>query len=284
MRAVRNVRYLSQGEIDIAMKVFRLSLPYNKIVISDGLGYDDRPFTVPTNVPMSAIFNVKEGKYVIHAGDGYYGMSKLQKDKELLIHELVHVWQGEHSSKAWHVMAKSAWHQALSDDAYAYDPNHYLDWNEYNPEQQASIVEHWFAGEMKKTKEEDLRFYYIKKYIWGEKMDSDWIADSRAIKPLERATLEVHAQPQSIDGALLPLIQKRFDANDVRGYSNREKQLEGLFAGTGGEAARSLIPRLEKRKAGDKLSEYFHDNLSTPLRQKLVSILRQRVSPSRQDG
>ena len=111
-------RYLATNETIIARSVFRHTLPYDKIIISNGLGGGNRPFTLPTNMPVTPWFNVKGGKYVIHAGDGYFGMSTLKSDKELLIHELVHVWQGEHSSNTWDYVLSSMWDQALSDDAY----------------------------------------------------------------------------------------------------------------------------------------------------------------------
>ena len=101
MREPKNVRDLAGGEIAIAKCVQGPRIPYASVLISDGLGGDDRPFTFPTilpiHIPLYANFNVKgDGKYVIHAGDGYYGMSKLDKDQATLIHELAHVWQGEH--------------------------------------------------------------------------------------------------------------------------------------------------------------------------------------------
>lgn len=76
MREPKNVRYLAAGETVIARTVYQDTIPYGLILISDGLGGGDRPFTVPTNVPIHVPFyvnfNVKgNGKYVIHAGDGY---------------------------------------------------------------------------------------------------------------------------------------------------------------------------------------------------------------------
>ena len=127
MREPQNVRYLAAHETMIARSVYIDTIPYGLVLISDGLGGGDRPFTVPTILPIHIPFynfNVKgDGKYVIHAGDGYYGMSTLFKDKKTLIHELAHVWQGEHyKSWSWTYAVFSLKDQALSGDAaYAYD-------------------------------------------------------------------------------------------------------------------------------------------------------------------
>ena len=86
MREPQNVRYLAAGEIALARSVYIDTIPYQLVLISDGLGGGDRPFTVPTMLPMHIPFynfNVKgDGKYVIHAGDGYYGMSRLSKTRK----------------------------------------------------------------------------------------------------------------------------------------------------------------------------------------------------------
>src|SRR5689334_879982 len=107
MREVERVRVLKPAEIQLAFPVYRLSVPYFLVVISDALGFGDRPFTAPTSVPLSDAFNVRgfepNAKYVIHAGDGFYGMTQYLYQRTL-IHELMHVWQGERSSAAWHVM------------------------------------------------------------------------------------------------------------------------------------------------------------------------------------
>jgi hypothetical protein len=70
MWRVRNVRNLTEDEIQLAMLVYKFAIPYDKILISDGAGGGDRPFTMPTRVPTTALFNVgsDRGKYVIHAG------------------------------------------------------------------------------------------------------------------------------------------------------------------------------------------------------------------------
>jgi hypothetical protein len=276
MRRVRNIRYLGQLEREIATRVFKLTVPYDKVVVSDGLGGGDRPFTMPTSMPATVFFNVSGGKYVIHAGDGYYGMSYRKEDQGLLIHELTHVWQGEHSPSSWDYVFNSVWSQALLDDAYRYDKKWLKFWDDYNPEQQASIVEDWFADGMKEREEEDRRFYFIKKHIRGEKTDHDWIQAQWAVKPLPAATLDVPIQYPSLDNYLLPLLEPRFHASDAPGARGRVQELEEFFARIEPAEARTLAGRLEAHRGDDKVAQYFHDHLSTPSRTKLIAILRRR--------
>lgn len=276
MRRVRHFRELATGEKQVARLVFKERLPYDKIMISDGLGGGDRPFTVPTSLKISVLFNVSRGKYVIHAGDGYYGMSKLKDDKETLVHELTHVWQGEYRNHSWDYVLDSLWHQALSEDAYKYNKSYYQNWDDYNAEQQAQIVEDWFKSGMKTGEYEDIRFYYIKKYIRGENIDHDWIAASHQIKPLEAGRLDVPVAYPSIDFDyyLVPILKKRYRADDEAGFKGRVKELEEFFQRLDATNASKLLIRLQTRKSGDKVSEYFHDHLHHATRARLLRILR----------
>ena len=122
MRKPRNTRPLSAEEQSIAESVFGNAIVFSQVVVSDGLGRHDRPFTVPTNVPMNVPFipnfNVSSGKYVMHVGDGYLGLSNTHRYRCLLIHELTHVWQGEdHAFSSWAYMVNSLKDQLLMTDA-----------------------------------------------------------------------------------------------------------------------------------------------------------------------
>src|SRR5262249_25938295 len=70
-----------------------------------------------------------------------------------LIHELTHVWQGDYDQNMlgeWTVILKSGCsqlgHLTDTDLAYAYDYDPSKQWNEYNVEEQAHIVEDWYQG------------------------------------------------------------------------------------------------------------------------------------------
>lgn len=159
VRAIKradNYRFLGEREKAIAYKVFEGSIPYSRVLVSDGLGYNGRAYTMP-----------EISTYVLNVGDGYYGMSSPNRldDQALLIHELVHVWQGEHSRWRGTFFVKSGWVQIRTDDAYKYDPVRLKDWDSYNPEQQAQIVEDWFkAGSL----ESDSRYWFIRCHIRGK--------------------------------------------------------------------------------------------------------------------
>ena len=83
-------------------------------------------------------------------------MISTPSERALLIHELVHVWQGYHGDSRYDYVVGSIWHQALSDDAYSYDMNDLKEWDEYGPEQQANIVEGWYVAGMVGNKNIDL--------------------------------------------------------------------------------------------------------------------------------
>lgn len=189
MRRPSKFRYLASKEKQIARSVFKDSLPYSKVVVSNGLGYDDRPFTVPEALG---------GKYILHVGDGYYGMSLHQSDKALLIHELTHVWQGEHSSWRWSYVFKSGWHQATG-DAYSYDKKNLKSWTSYNPEQQAQIVEDWFKDGMKET---DPRYPFIRIWIRGNNTLNIKLPDP-PVERLTHVTFKPHEEPRRIPSDIL---------------------------------------------------------------------------------
>jgi hypothetical protein len=176
MREVTRVRFLKFDEVAEAMRVYRFTVRYAEIAISDALGYADREFTVPTSLPLTDRFNITgfepDAKWVIHAGDAFYGFLKSSYNRTVLIHELMHVWQGLRSSEPWHVAAKSGMAQLTSIDAYDYDEHQWLKWRMYNPEQQAQIVQHWYYRNMQTS---DPRYNYIKKYIWGETVPQEWL-------------------------------------------------------------------------------------------------------------
>jgi hypothetical protein len=284
MRRVRNVRKLGLKEVKIAEEVFNYTIPYAKVLVSDGLGYNDREFTMPTSMPATIGFNVDEdlGKYVMHCGDGYYGMSFLDKDKETLIHELVHVWQGEHSSSSWDYVFGSMWSQAFSDDAYKYDKKTYKQWGEYNPEQQAHIIQDWFAGGMKEKEEEDIRFYYVKKHIRGEAMKENWITKQFIVHPLPTSTLDV--LPYSVVPELEGLLKQRFQTDDVAGYTKRYKAVESYFYNLQPKHARLVLkmvatrPTAENNKyLGKSVGYYFYAHLATYERDQLLAVLKKRA-------
>jgi hypothetical protein len=78
---------LDAAEQTEAMTVYGGSLDFTKIVITDGLGFGNRPFTVA--VPLSSGFHV-----ALNLGDVCSWATR--RRSEDLIHELAHAWQSQH--------------------------------------------------------------------------------------------------------------------------------------------------------------------------------------------
>ena len=160
------IRSLSTSEKNLAKSVFQNTINYDMVKITDTLGSGGRPWT--TNTPPM---------YMINVGSDYSSLTANKDRKRLLLHELAHVWQGQHLVP---FMLNSAAHQTLSavnnggDVASAYSYTVGKPWGQYNVEQQASIVAHWYmptdscfengpcGGGMKTT---DSRYRYIRDNI-----------------------------------------------------------------------------------------------------------------------
>jgi hypothetical protein len=224
-------------------------------------------------------------------------MSNFKEDKSTLIHELTHVWQGHHDRGAWDYVAKSLYVQGkYGEKAYAYDKSNYKDWDTYNVEQQAQIVEDWYgvasAGQQADAMirlpdgsldrrhddtldgEDDPRYKYIVENIRGHAY-IPMPASHEDIPATYRVTQQDSAVPIS-DDYLLRLLKTRFSANDVAGYGGRLRELERAFRSMKAQQALPLLKRLELRRPGDAVAIYFHDHLSTAARLSLLGILRGR--------
>ncbi|MGI9419195.1 MAG: hypothetical protein ACR2RA_15300 [Geminicoccaceae bacterium] len=91
--------------------------------------------------------------YLVNIGpSAYASMTASQSTKDLLVHELTHVWQGANSIFTMNYVINSAFHQCKGmassktgrNAAYTFTPG--ADFSSYNAEQQASIVEHWYSS------------------------------------------------------------------------------------------------------------------------------------------
>lgn len=166
-RGIPKVRTLTPAEIAVAKSVFQNTLNYSMVRVTDTLGLGGKPWT--TNSPPL---------YLLNVGGDYPNLAADDDRRRLLIHELTHVWQAQHLVP---ITLNSAVHQTLSaiqnggdvSAAYAYTVG--KSWGQYNIEQQASIVAHWFmpsnmcfvnggpcGGGMKTT---DARYRYIRDNI-----------------------------------------------------------------------------------------------------------------------
>jgi hypothetical protein len=145
------MRRLTAAERRLAEQVFRGTINYDLLRVTDTLGLYSRPWVA--NTPPMWLMNV---------GPTHY--QDLTKAPAFFIHELTHVWQGQHGVP---ITANSAIHQGLAvlqggnfNDAYQY--NCCSTWNSYNIEQQARIVGDWFSNGMNTA---DPLYPYIRDHI-----------------------------------------------------------------------------------------------------------------------
>ncbi|MFT4088102.1 MAG: hypothetical protein QM658_13325 [Gordonia sp. (in: high G+C Gram-positive bacteria)] len=142
-------RHMRDDERRFADQVFGGRVPYDRVILTNLVGFGDRPFTAPG--PGSAI--------LVNLGGGFDNPTKYtgkgQADDgsrapgQLLIHELTHVWQISNNSFTPSYFCRALGTAAGSTggdmSAYSYGPA-VLPWHEFGTEQQASIVDEWFAG------------------------------------------------------------------------------------------------------------------------------------------
>ena len=147
-------RTLSPPEQALATSVFGATLPpWDRIRIDDGLGLEDRPYTLDGPV----------GLYTLHIGSTAYPnltsrtvWSGFGRIDALFIHEMTHVWQYD---KGYNVKLSSIWAQT-GGSGYTGAPG--KSWDDYNVEQQADIVENWYGLGMNPAAAE---FAYIAKVV-----------------------------------------------------------------------------------------------------------------------
>ena len=160
-------RPLNDAEIALGKKVFGDNLPYGDVILTNLAGGGGRAFTCPG----------ADGKIYINIGWRYDDpIGSVDKSYpvagQLLIHEMTHVWQIQKGDFIPGFMCSSFVNQAnnsFGDSVYKYGDAG-PDWDDgFNLEQQASIVDDWFAA---RTNSRDYRPmdqgspYY--RYIWED--------------------------------------------------------------------------------------------------------------------
>jgi outer membrane protein OmpA-like peptidoglycan-associated protein len=147
IKSPTGLRFLDANEQRVARGVYHGSLDFSRILISDGLGGQGRPFTVATQIP--------GGWYVVmNMGDlGSWAGPPLAPST--LIHELAHAWQSQHHGTDPQAFMKNSVACQLGAmalektlgitvSAYAYIPG--KPFGDYAAEQIAQQVEHTFTG------------------------------------------------------------------------------------------------------------------------------------------
>jgi hypothetical protein len=142
-------RHLTDPEKVFVDRVFRGTLPVDRILLTNLVGLGDRPFTAP-GPGGTILVNLGEGYAdpINYTGNGGTATG-LNAPGQLLIHELTHAWQigNESFTPEYYCRAVSTAVGTVGGDmsAYTYGPAS-GGWRSFGTEQQASIVDDWFAG------------------------------------------------------------------------------------------------------------------------------------------
>lgn len=279
MRRPTFYRNLKSREHLLVYSVFRDTLPSSRMIgIGDGLGFGDRPWT---DWGSGYDSQLPDMQYQINVGD-YASMDLDMKTWtpfgtlcDLLIHEMTHVWQ---YWNGFGVKVSSVWANTLG-AGYDFTPGD--PWDDYNAEQQATIVEKWHSRGRDKS---DELYPYITEVIWSRgdesrrKMSLAELRNTLYTPPSFPPNPTLIHMPD-LDGRLVPILEKRYAATDLSGFGGRVKRLEEIFRALDQLQAQRLNDRLVHRRNGDKVSMYFHDHLSSATRVNLLKILRDRARP-----
>jgi len=153
MRISRNARVLSATEQALVVSVFGTTLPpWDKILLNDGLGLGDCPWT---DNPMG-IYSISIGPTCYPDCTSRAMWTGFGRIDAVFVHEMTHVWQYFHG---YNVKLSSVWGQTLGD---GYTVVLGQSWDDYNVEQEATIVENWYNDGMSNT---DDRFQYVQKVV-----------------------------------------------------------------------------------------------------------------------
>jgi len=143
-------RPMEPDEIAFANEVFIGTLPVEKILLTNMLGIGRRPFTMPT-IGDKILVNLGDGfeDPIHYTGFGDGVPANPRKAGQLFIHELTHAWQIGATAFLSGLMCGAIANQSTTVGGnmsiYKYGPPDKT-FSEFNLEQQASIVDDWFAG------------------------------------------------------------------------------------------------------------------------------------------
>jgi hypothetical protein len=132
-------RAMNDEEARFAAKVFGNTLPPpDQIILTNAIGPKNRPITIPG-------FG---GSYLVNRGDAAFENPMTYHNEpypvpgQLFIHELTHVWQ----AKRWPAMAYFCRGAVERDYNPGNDPSKL--WSAYGIEQEATIVDRWYAADL----------------------------------------------------------------------------------------------------------------------------------------
>lgn len=156
-----HLREMTADEKAFARVVYGDTIDFGPVRITNLSGFGTRPFTVPTI----------DGTILVNLGNAADSpltavFPSYPRPGQLLIHELAHVWQYQHS--AWYdgytpgLICSGLIDQAVG-DGYAYGSAGQL-WSSYSMESQAAIIDQWFGGNRRQSGQspEDLDSPYFR--------------------------------------------------------------------------------------------------------------------------
>ncbi|MBC7796088.1 MAG: peptidoglycan-binding protein [Pyrinomonadaceae bacterium] len=180
MNKLSYLRDIRQDEIDEARKVFTNTIDYRFVLMLDG-GRDAGAMALCMRDDNDRKFYY----YIVCNSDIFKQGFVATANQRTLIHELTHVWQGQHGVAPGRYMLDSAiaqliegvieffrrggnvsgWGECRS-AAYRFNAADIgKDWNMFNVEQQASIVESWYIAE--RDRRADLRYGGYGENVYG---------------------------------------------------------------------------------------------------------------------
>lgn len=137
-------RAMTTAEKDFAALVFGDTLPTDRIVLTNLIGLGGAPFTIP-GVDGSILLNMGDAGYDSPMAQPLFPANGYTVGGQVFIHELTHAWQIAH----WPLTIGYFWEAALDHmdlpNAARYGPAG-PPWSSFGEEEQAKIVDHWFAG------------------------------------------------------------------------------------------------------------------------------------------
>jgi hypothetical protein len=179
-----HMRDLTFQEKEILGRVFKGTVPLDRLMITSLSGVSNRPFTIPGSlvvaaaalVPplmpiasIAALVTYLHDVYLLNMGHAGFAnaLNFRTADKTrqgaTLVHETTHAWQGLHGQFSWWYIFSSLYNQVrCGEKAYDYSPGR--QWRDYGAEQQAHLVEDWYA--LDKEAHSGDRYPYMKSNIW----------------------------------------------------------------------------------------------------------------------
>lgn len=152
--AMVQLRSLKDEEVSFARQVFGGSLDYDRIRLTNLIGLGNRAFTAPT-LGGIALLNIGNA---ISDPTTFVLPGIYPKPGQVFIHELTHAWQIQHASLqdgfVPGLMCEGILNQTVVSHPYDYGPPG-QPWSCFNLEAQGAIVDQWFGGNGKQSKQEE---------------------------------------------------------------------------------------------------------------------------------